>query len=79
MFAPTGMSFEKPEFSRALMKQMRDLGLDGVAIDYVEADPVVLAFLNENCNLHKAVCRLTIAVTRIPTSRCPASLGQELG
>jgi len=36
--------------------QLRDLGLDGVASDFVEADPVVIAFLNEHCNLHRAVC-----------------------
>jgi len=35
---------------------MRELGLDGVAADYVEAEPVVIAFLNEHCSLHRAVC-----------------------
>lgn len=42
-----------------LIYQMRELGLDGVAADYVEAEPVVIAFLNEHCSLHRAVCFLS--------------------
>ena len=48
---------------------MRELGLDGVAMDYVEADPVVIAFLNEHCNLHRAVCYCTKYRTRSNTDQ----------
>jgi hypothetical protein len=56
MCSPQRVSQPTVELSIGTEFQLRDLGLDGVASDFVEADPVVIAFLNEHCNLHRAVC-----------------------
>jgi hypothetical protein len=55
MCSPQRVSHLTLESSVGSDVQLRDLGLDGVASDFVEADPVVIAFLNEHCNLHRAV------------------------
>jgi hypothetical protein len=57
MCSPQRVSQPALELSVGTDVQLRDLGLDGVASDFVEADPVVIAFLNEHCNLHRAVGR----------------------
>jgi hypothetical protein len=37
--------------------QLQKLGFEGWAIDFVDAEPAVIAFLNVNCGLHRAVRR----------------------
>jgi hypothetical protein len=34
---------------------LQKLGFEGWAIDFVDAEPAVIAFLNVNCGLHRAV------------------------
>lgn len=47
---------------------MADLGLDGFAIDFVNAEGPVIAYLNQYANMHRAVS-LTTAMPLIREGR----------
>lgn len=48
--------------------QLQEIGFDGWASDYIQADPVVVAFLNKRCNMAVTVSHMVLSDT--PLNPC---------